>query len=656
MLKRGFILLLLLIFSSLVFADDFSGFKYSGDEFKVGADNFSIRLSLDEKVLVFKNSFEGMNVGLGNCDSTVYYKYCFYNSVVDFNNNLGKLHDYTGEVMPALNISIISIVPDLIIKRTASKTTPNEYEEIKIEVNITNNGKKQAKLIYVENISSPAFISSCKGCMIIDGIINYNSLIYPGEEEIFSYTLNPANSDSITLTPILSFESETLNGSLVVKSIKITPKKSFSISYVGSSKLDIESEVSSDFVFKNNDLESSLTFESYLLFDDSFSISSSESGVNVENEKIVFSGSLKPGESKEFTVKILPKFSGKKSIVFFNDYNIGSDKILGNSTVDLEFIVTKPVIDFLVDYNMFSDRLNEISLSLDNSESKNSFKDIHISISVGDVIDENFIVPFLKYIRVLDVYKNGFTIISNVSKSVDFKLNVTYKTLFDEELSDIISKKIEVKPISMLFDVEHNFEDFEQDEGSLLVSVFVKNNGDSKIIFNVSDVVSGARVLSFDGREITDYTRIAKNEMVYIDPLSKKQVYSYMIKKGDANITLIKTSILTSGVKSSYLIEFDSIIDFEKKTAVINNTKTTMLSEIVEEVVEDSGVLEENIKIEETYVYDVQEIKETIAVPETKEETKESAEKESLVTEQENAAPKKKSFFRKILDVILSFF
>jgi hypothetical protein len=657
MIKRGILFIsVLLVFSSLIYAaEEFKGFKYSEDTFKVGTEEFSIRLSNDENLLVFKNSIESMGVSKGDCKSTIYYKYCFYNPVIDFDKNLGKLHDYTGAVMPALNISILSLKPEITITRVITSTTPYEYEEVKITVTIKNDGKKQANIHYFEDIDEVAGIKTCNNCFIIDNQIVLDSIINPADDTIFSYTINPKDASTLILSPLFLFDSETQNGTIKVNSITITPKKPLQVTYSGNKKINIELEEDSKIIFKNNEPNEKITFTSELIYDDDLLFTFDE-GEN-KDYKIIFKGSLDPLEQKEFDISLIAQKSGNKNILITTDYNFKNQNLQTNTTIAFEKIIQKPTFKFNLDQNIFSDNIDNVELIIDNSLSKNSFKDMYIKIEIDNEINETFIVPFLKFSRVLTAYKNNFSIISDTDKTVQAKITVDYKTMFNEVVSQEIKKDVKVKSLKSMISIEHNIEDFKQKEGDLIISTFLKNNNKNQVILNVSETILNAQVLTNDARGIEDYMRLLKSQDLYIDYLSKKQAFSYLIRKNEFDLANISTKIFVKGAKSLYLIESNSIVDFNAKTIKVTDTKVEKVSDIIIEEIEISGILTENIELEQTHKYEIEE-KEVVQEQEQEQTQIQNKQEETqkITEDTTQEEPKKRNFFQNIIDIILSFF
>ena len=664
MIKRGLLIIILILFSSAVYSiEQFSGFLYADEDFLVGDQGFYIMLSNDEDLIVFKSGVESINVKKGDCKSTINYKYCFYEAIVDFDRNLGKLHDYTGEEMPALNISVISLKPDIKITRAISKPTPYEYEETEVMVVLTNDGKKEALVYYEEEITSPARIIRCNDCIIENNKIIHKSLVYPSDDSVFSYTINPANINSLILSPNISFESKTQNGTISANIITISPKKALELTFLGDKTLNIESEGEAIIKFKNNDPTEQINFVSELEYDDDLLFYSDDA--KNENNKLIFTGSLKSFEEKEFEINYFAKKSGNKNMVFLTDYKLNYKELKTNTTVTIEKNIQKPEFIINMDQDFFSDNQNNINLLIDNTESKNSFKNLYIKIKVDSIIEEEFIIPFLKFSRDLIVYDKNFTLLTDIENTSHATINIEYLTLFDEIITQEIKKEIKIRPLKSVLTLEHVIEDHEQEEGDLIINSFIKNNNaDHKIILDISETVYDAQVLTNDGRNIEDYTRLLKNQDMHITPLSKKQVYSYILRKDIINNPFIKTKIYFDGLLQEYYMEIHSIIDFNEKTSTIINTTIKKLKEAVIEKIEndeDSGILTENIELENTHQYDIEEKIEEITQEQKEPEEKIINNEQETNNEEQNnpieeVPKKKKNFFQKILDIILSFF
>lgn len=629
-------LLIFLLLISVVQAVSYEGFKYSGDEFRFDNVDFSLKLSSSEEVLLFKSGLETLSVSVGNCESTQYYKYCFNEAVIDYDRGLVKLHDYTGEEMPALDITILSLKPELKVTRTATNLKPNEYEDVTITVTITNEGKKGANIIYKELVN--AF--KCDNCGIQDNYVIYSVPISAKSEKVFSYKVNA--NDTITLAPSLYYETDVSNGTIPIVSLTIQPVKTLGISYVGESSLLLEKAGKGVFTFKNNDLEKTLDFETTLLSD------------NFEFSKTTFSGNLKPLESKDFDVDFLAIHSGNENIFFNNDYKLGVNSITTNKTFVFKVLVDKPVFDFNVDTEVFSDKQNEANLTIITYA--NNFKNIFINITIENITAENFIIPFLRYKREVQTYNNKFASVYDKETIVEAKIKSTHYTLYGEELSYEVTKKIKVKPLLDLLEVEHDLEDYNQKKGRLVISTYVKNNNDNTEIIDFHENVDGATVLTNDGRKIDNINMFLQNSDIYITGLSKKQAVSYMIENNSKAIII--TNIDFEGVNNNYLLTQVTEIDILKKESKIINKTITIVSEkfVSENSTEKeiSGVLVENIQIEEAF----KEEAETTKIAVVKEVAQEAKEvKPQIIPDAKvSEAPVKKGFFQKIIDIIMSFF
>ena len=600
MLKREILFILFLLLNiSIISAEDFSGYKYYDEPFTLNGDNFSLRLSGDQRNIIFTNDFEKVLVGAGNCEITVKYSYCFTNAIVDLDNGIGKISYHTDNDIPALNLSITSLLPDITIERSTNNN-PMEFESVIVEIKFENKGKKDANIIYTEYINSTAKLLNCEKCIIFNNgeNIEYRTLLQRGDADEFRYEINPKNY-KISLTPNITYSSSTQNGSLKTSTMTITPQKIFTISYEGSKILNVEEIIDAEIIFKNELEKEDINFISELTFPINFDVSFNNKfdGNELNIEEKIFNQ-----QEKKFKIYIRSKFSGKNNLTINSNYTYLTEKLNKTEHFELDVQVPKPELILGVNDNMYSDMSNNVNLTISTNK-VNSFKNIFISINIGDEISENFQIPFLRHSRSLLAYNKHFTLESITSKKININAKIEYQTVFGESFIEELSKEITVIPITDSFSVTHNIHDFIGSKGDLIISTMVSYNSYGSKRINITDEIMGSKVLNYEGNEVSDYKKITKNKGLYLISGSNKKAYTYVLKETEYNKSQIITSITVHGAKNNYLIKINSELDFNKKTIEQKNKSYHILSKT--NWSDKSGINRDTIEFEKELSYDI---------------------------------------------------
>ncbi|PLW80520.1 hypothetical protein C0585_02380 [Candidatus Woesearchaeota archaeon] len=319
----------------------------------------------------------------------------------------------------------------------------------------------------------------------------------------------------------------------------------------------------------------------------------------IDTKEKEYSASLSPGESQEFNIDFTPIKSGKNDIIIQTDYFLSGEKISANHTIEIENLIEKPEFLFSVDQSGYADIMNNAYLNITNGD--NTFQNFYITITLGSDA-ESFILPKLRMNNKVKLYDKEFVFDS--TGTFDAKLNATYKSIYGEEFTFIQTKKVTVKPVKDMLEIIREVRDGKK-------VTYIKNNNEKEQAINITEISNGK-----------PYT----NNIVLL-PNSKKLVLTYE----DINESII-TKLMFSGVKNDYLFITDE-----------NGTEVEIEEHDYEE---KSGVLidQDNLELE-----DEQDINVDSSVDEKIAEN--PIEEESVSTTEE-----KKGFFKKIWDIITSFF
>lgn len=566
-LKLIITLSLFIILSSLVLSEEFSGYKYPNEPFKLNGDNFTTKLDKSLSVLSILYNNETILLKKETCRDSAsnLYRICFNGTFINLSASpqIGKLSESSGELIPAIFLEIKYKKPEIKLKRTFSNIKPELLEEIYANITIENNGKNPADFIYTEKIPESFEIIKSTGFNIDKNELILKSKINALSTQTFVFSIRPKNYSIIPLQGNLSYSFENINAKLLTEKITITPSESINLNITNQQFLDINQESILSYNISNNYDKENIEINFSIFIPDNIELISFDKEFtkiyqNITNTTIYFQKiNLNINNSKKLDIKINPLFTGNYIIKSKIEYKIFEiNKILEKN---LSIKINTKKIDPIILTNKDSLTSNEnfnIQIKIKNNNTNNSFQNIK-SIIKSDIFLQNISIEKIMQNEEIIIFNADLTTpIINETKILYFNYSGIYESINHEKFNFSINKKINITPIqnsvysSYEIDKSINYSD------KIILIVYIENKKDDELKITSKDYLSNESLLSIGEKENTQS----------ILPYSRKKIYSYTLNLTNTNNTFEKiTNILnyTEG-NTQFLIKKDIILKIKQ--------------------------------------------------------------------------------------------
>ncbi len=373
-MKRCIVLIILILASFQVSAFDkiFDDHIYTLDTFEVDGDLFYVTLANGNDVLVVrKNQNEVFTIEDDSCEDTAFYKYCYNGTSLNY-VDYGRPIPNTLDWEPAIHFQIYSKTPTVTVSRVIDDSTINVNDKSRIRVLIVNSGQLDIiNLDFAEILPENAEVFS-----LGSGLQRYGNKIYwtssrlkAGQTVELFYSLSPESYEEIVLnnaTLMFEYEGEEFKKDAGSNTISINMPYTFSWS-ITNSELGVDEKSIFKFNVKNNDwndnLKVSFNFEAdkgLKLLEVPFELDGSD---NIYYETFT----LRPDESKDFSIELMSNWEGKYVIKSDATMNIRDE--VYHETKEYNLSVTLP--DLIYDLSSTKSSVLEgnpytITLSIEN--------------------------------------------------------------------------------------------------------------------------------------------------------------------------------------------------------------------------------------------------------------------------------------------------
>lgn len=569
---------MLLIIPSVIGAD-FSGFKYPQDTFTLNGDNFSIQLSKDWKSVYFRYNSETLIISNNSCKETSqnFYYICYRGAVVDFTavNEIGRIDERTGEIVPGLNISIKYRKPEITLSRVFSKTNPIVMESVDVNVVIENTGKNPADISYFEIIPDGLEVTTSSNVIYEGGRILYVGVSNPGSRSILSYKIKPLRKLSENITGNLTYSYETIKGTINLAKTSINTTDTITPAITSAERINIESRGVINLVLKNEETENNAKITLTISLPSELKVISvnPREYKEIGEQKYQYDYDFKEQEYKEFEIDFETTKTGVYKIPINITYIVYGQKYSIEKNVSINVNSTKitPLLTINKEIVMANQRLN-VKGTIRNDDSTASYYNIKAYIK-SEILNDNFAVDKISQNEEIMLFDKEI-ISPTVNKSTNFILNFSgeYETINKEKFPFFASKTITVRPPSDLIVIYHEFDKWINESDKAGIKVYVENKWDSDITLTIDETIPE----SF--KVIEGQTK----NVIVIGPKRKSLIYTYTIQILDTG----KKEDLTTNLRFN---ETGKEFTLTQTVGVNISAKTSLSKEIITKVIDNEA-------------------------------------------------------------------
>ncbi len=508
MMKKGYILVLMLLFLPIVYGSEiFSGDVEDQESWEAGGHTFKADYNIGNAKLLFEIDNLREILEVAECAYRDNIKVCFDDVELDVT-----------DTVESITVSIYDITPSIEITRTFSDTSLLLGDDTEVTVTLTNDGDAVAtNVVYTDSYPSSIEVRSFDSNSAI-----WAGSISSGESESFKYKLRAKS--------VIEYES-VATVSHVYDGKKITDESdSETIEVKAPYELDIELNkerakrnelVLLNITFENKDDTDDLIIhdleikQSYLVKVNEFSDGFSEAeGV------YTYSGIINEDDSESFMVKLYSGRNAEHYIDISYDFKIGNIIVKDNIKKEFEVGLSSvyAVINVTPEKVLAGDSL-AVKVQLKNDgETSVTGADVKIESDLFDVVESNDNTVAAGGLKsILDNKPN----VPEVESETTYNIKVTGSYVEDgETYSFENNKEVVIVPTPKIVSMSHQLEKEEFEVGDLVnVVVFIENLDDSSL-----DKVSLIEMLP------NEVKNSLEGDILIDTPLEKgenKEAYSY---------------------------------------------------------------------------------------------------------------------------------
>jgi len=421
-MKKEFIIIFIVLFFPIVFADYYSENEYlSGSNIKIGENSYTILVGNNGQKVRIENESFAENLELNSCKRFEKIDVCHIENVSDSRAKISQFIHHG--------------VLEVEFSKSHSGFVDLYYGQ-NLEFNFTfeNTGNLTVEPYFEHFLDDKLNLVECDNCELYFDKVVFNKSIEPSEEEIFSYKITPQKFFNLEdFTPTLIYFNSYEGREVELEEVRIEGKKTFDFDvFVNISEV----ELGEDFellVFLNNSWE----------IDDELNYSIE---VEYDSDDFLYIDSTKFRKTKTDSYKIQGKLMNENFIrqsIFFKTFKENNKKI--NLTLRVENLKEK--IDYSKKFQyeipvVFSKKPEAIfrvpEILINNSNQKLLiFLQNNANINLQN-ISANFSSSFLNTSFNYSLVE-GISEIAQINLPTDiygdniFKVNISYYTQFGEK-------------------------------------------------------------------------------------------------------------------------------------------------------------------------------------------------------------------------------
>ena len=419
----------------------YSGWLHSGDNFTASGKSFTVDLDeFSEKISVSLNGYN-LLIDKGYCEEIINLSICFNGMNVSYRNY--TLHE---DIYKA-NIAVYSLFANIEATMTIEDSELLIGERTDVNLVIENTGSIVANNIKYSDSFEGFDILTMDGCIIRNKIISWTGSLVPNRKKECSWNL-----EAVSGTTFISNSSITyFNGNIIksvspsMTSIKV---KDYSLNILFNSSKDepnVGDTVNLSIKLRDNHTtEKTSNIKFYLSIPSELSVID-EKGLNKQDNKYIWSGSLEPGEEKNLLILLRVERTGKHSLESYALFDVNgltkrvdrTKEIEGNiDELDISFKIADKTLNPLEETNIKvfivnpgKETLKSISASVYSDIEGVSIKQVDIEEIEGksdyQLLDVDFVAPGMP------------------AKYFIFA-NVTYETMFGQKIYSQATEEINV--------------------------------------------------------------------------------------------------------------------------------------------------------------------------------------------------------------------
>lgn len=389
-MKKIIILIVVLgLFSIMAYGETkeiFDDWLYSGNTTTVDGKNFTLTMgSRLDKIYLKLPTENSVIVSNESCDKKDYYNVCYKGTKEGY-------HDYFRDVIVMqAHITIEQITAKLNISRTVQKTNPQIGEDVRIVMNLENDGDRDATgVVFNDEFPEDFEITYVSGCVISGNKVEWEGNLKRSErKKECEYRIKPLKEVTYSSKATATYNNGDKETTSSSPTVKITVQEPPLDIRINSSRttLDLGEEFWVNITLENINEDKDVSVDNFIIsVPESMEIIEKR---GIDSDKLYWRGNLRPtGDmEKEIKLKIKTKKTGNKSINLTALYSAGGIKSEAKREVEIETNhITKPSIMFLgLEEGVKTDGKKNIEVYVENLDEKYSFHNIKIKVDESDL-------------------------------------------------------------------------------------------------------------------------------------------------------------------------------------------------------------------------------------------------------------------------------
>lgn len=574
---KAAVIVLFLILTPLAFAEDFQGYKFPGDKFTLNGDNFTIqRISENWTSVIIKYNTQNILIPNNTCKDTDknFYLICFKGAYVKFSSGLGKLDDYSGEILPSINMTFSYRRPQITATRTITKTNPLLMEEVFVDIIIENAGKNPATIKYVEYYPTDFDMTIISELIPMTNRLEHTSTLNSGGKTVLSYKLKPTKHAGGKITGNLTYSYETITETKAMPENMINTSDSVIVTPTLTSTTGIGGIGVLEMDFDNIELKSNVDINAKTIIPKDLEVTSTSSEIEKKDNVYSLKYYLEKEDSESFKIEFKTTKTGSYTIPLEYSYKIyGIEKIFyKNLTIVVTTDKIEPTIT-LYNEKIGSNQEFRIKASIKNLDPEIKYYDINSNIE-SEILNKIFNTPEIIQNMDLTLYEEEIVAptVDN-KKDIIMKLYGTYKTVNGETFNFSTSKTISVYPPKDFLILTPEVDRYVNDSDKMKINYYIENTKDTPVKELVAyETIPQSLTITEGNRNIS---------LLSVEAKRRVQLYSYTVRKDSNASENIITTIKFVENNKEFILTQPIMLDFSKRTIQKQEIKTEVINKTI---------------------------------------------------------------------------
>ena len=536
-MKPGKLLPLLALLAPLLFASAlaatatpfYNAWVYPGETFTVNSTLYALSSSSSPDQLLLERGGERYILTYNDCVFTVdgLQKYCYVNSdyvacergTYKCPAKEGEPSDWccpidvthvrfeAGKAVYGAYLQFWDEVPVLAIQRTPEKTTLKLGESSDVAVTFTNNGDDSIVGAAYTEVVPDGFAITAFGPEFrrAGNALTLAFNLAPGAKRSYHYTVKPSDYVSGAFTGNLTYEYKGVTKKVVPTKFTINVPSPFLITHTLSpASVAIGRSVAYTYTLKNNDgqydMDATVRFISLPGLTPTSRL---PGGVTAEKGAYRWQGTVKKGETVSFPFSLTPTRTGRFPLTANATMTVNGEEFDHPVQDTLTATVTPLKPDIRLDSPIAGGSDYSVRLFIMNAAGETDFHDIAATFSTPGMAPAFYSVDSLRQKTGQLLAELNLTAPTVVKDSIiNFTLNGTYRTPYDEQLNFSQRTTLTVKPTRLPYIITTTVNATNATPGaSLSVKVKVKSQQETYRTVSVTDVLPSAALVTAGFRQ-----------------------------------------------------------------------------------------------------------------------------------------------------------